>query len=41
MVEQLRASLPQLSVTVAGAVGEDPDVIKAMTDYCVAAYTKT
>jgi sirohydrochlorin cobaltochelatase len=40
MVEQLRASLPQLSVTVAGAVGEDPDVIKAMTDYCVAAYAK-
>jgi sirohydrochlorin cobaltochelatase len=41
MVDELRAALPQLSVTVAGAVGEDPDVIKAMTDYCVAAYAKS
>lgn len=40
MVEQLRAEHPQLAIEVAGAVGEDPDVLKAMTDYCVAAYTK-
>ena len=41
MVEQLRIDHPQLSVSVAGAVGEDPDVLKAMTDYCVAAFSKT
>lgn len=41
MVEQLRAAHPQLAIEVAGAVGEDPGVLKAMTDYCVAAYAKT
>ncbi len=41
MVEQLRAELPQLSIAVAGAVGEDPDVIRAMTDYCERAFTAT
>ncbi len=40
MVAQLHADHPQLSVKVAGAVGEDPEVIKAMTDYCVAAFSK-
>lgn len=40
MVDQLLEDHPQLSIEVAGAVGEDPDVIKAMTDYCVAAYEK-
>ena len=41
MVEQLRADFPQLSVNVAGAVGEDPGVLDAMTDYCVTAFSKT
>jgi sirohydrochlorin cobaltochelatase len=41
IVEQLRADLPQLSITVAGAVGEDPAVLNAMTDYCVGAFTKS
>lgn len=41
MVEQVRAEHPQLSVSVAGAVGEDPDVLNAMTNYCVAAFAKT
>jgi sirohydrochlorin cobaltochelatase len=26
--------------TVAGAVGEDPAVLQAMTDYCVAAFSR-
>ena len=39
MVEELRASHPQLAIDVAGAVGEDPGVLNAMTDYCVASYT--
>jgi hypothetical protein len=29
-----------LAISVAGAVGEDPDVLAAMTDYCVKAYAK-
>ena len=37
MVEQLRMEFPALAIGVAGAVGEDPDVQRAMTDYCVAA----
>ncbi len=41
MVGQLQADHPQLAIEVAGAVGEDPDVLKAMSDYCVAAYAKT
>jgi sirohydrochlorin cobaltochelatase len=40
MVDQLQQDHPQLTIEVAGAVGEDPDVIRAMTDYCVAAYEK-
>ena len=41
MVEQLRTDHPQLAISVAGAVGEDPAVLQAMTDYCVAAFSKT
>ena len=41
IVGQLQTDHPQLAIEVAGAVGEDPDVIKAMTDYCVAAYART
>ena len=37
MVEQLRLVHPGVAINVVGAVGEDPDVLKAMTDYCVAA----
>ncbi len=40
MVEQLQAEHPALSVRVAGAVGEDPGVQQAMTDYCVQAFLK-
>ncbi len=40
MVEQLRAEHPQLQVDVAGAVGEDPGVLAAMTDYCVGAFAR-
>ena len=40
LVDQLRADHPQLAISVAGAVGEDPDVLDAMTDYCVKAYAK-
>lgn len=40
MVEQLRTELPQLEVSVAGAVGEDPGVLAAMTDYCAGAFTR-
>ncbi|MDB5909157.1 MAG: cobalamin biosynthesis protein CbiX [Massilia sp.] len=36
LVEQLRLDHPGLAVKVAGAVGEDPAVLAAMTDYCVA-----
>ncbi|MFZ3289670.1 MAG: CbiX/SirB N-terminal domain-containing protein, partial [Telluria sp.] len=37
MVGQLEAEHPTVAIEVAGAVGEDPGVIAAMTDYCVAA----
>jgi sirohydrochlorin cobaltochelatase len=37
LVDQLRLDHPGLSVKVAGAVGEDPAVLNAMTDYCVSA----
>jgi len=37
MVEQLQRDYPQLAIEVAGAVGEDLNVQRAMTDYCVAA----
>ena len=35
LADELRAAHPLLRLTVAGAVGEDPGVLAAMTDYCV------
>jgi sirohydrochlorin cobaltochelatase len=35
LVTQLQVDHPGTSVTVAGAVGEDPGVLAAMTAYCV------
>jgi len=35
LAEGLRAKHPGLRVDVVGAVGEDPGVLAAMTDYCV------
>lgn len=35
MVDQLRSDHPQVTFTVVGAAGEDPAVLKALTDYCV------
>ena len=37
LADGLRAAHPALRLTVAGAVGEDPGVLAAMTDYCVGA----
>jgi sirohydrochlorin cobaltochelatase len=37
LVEQLRLDHPGVAIEVAGAVGEDPTVLQAITDYCVAA----
>jgi sirohydrochlorin cobaltochelatase len=37
MIEEIARDYPAVSIKVAGAVGEDPDVQRAMTDYCVAA----
>lgn len=37
LAEGLRAAHPQLRLNVAGAVGEDPDVLAAMSDYCMKA----
>jgi sirohydrochlorin cobaltochelatase len=37
LVDQLRIDHPGVAVKVAGAVGEDPAVLDAMTDYCVSA----
>lgn len=37
MVDELRLIHPKVTIKVAGAVGEDPGVLKAMTDYCVTA----
>jgi sirohydrochlorin cobaltochelatase len=36
MVEQLRAAHPGVTLAVAEAAGEDPGVLRALTDYCVA-----
>ena len=38
MVEQLHRDHPDLAITVAGAVGEDPGVLAAMRDYCVSTF---
>ncbi|QNB01398.1 cobalamin biosynthesis protein CbiX [Massilia sp. Se16.2.3] len=35
LAEGLRTAHPGLRLSVAGAVGEDPGVLAAMTDYCV------
>jgi sirohydrochlorin cobaltochelatase len=37
IADQLRAAHPDLRLTVAGAVGEDPGVQAAMAAYCVSA----
>lgn len=37
LVAQLKAEHPGVEIAVAGAVGEDPGVLAAITDYCVAA----
>jgi len=37
MLDELLTAYPQLSIRVAGTVGEAPDVLRAMTDYCVSA----
>lgn len=37
LTEGLRTAHPQLQLTIAGAVGEDPDVLAAMSDYCLRA----
>ena len=37
LADQLRDAHPQLRLTVAGAVGEDPNVLAAMRDYCLKA----
>lgn len=35
MADALRAELPQLTLDVVGAAGEDPAVLQALADYCV------
>lgn len=35
LADGIRAAHPGLRLTVAGAIGEDPQVQAAMTDYCV------
>jgi sirohydrochlorin cobaltochelatase len=37
MVDELRIVHAGVTITVTGAVGEDPDVLRAMTDFCVKA----
>jgi sirohydrochlorin cobaltochelatase len=39
LVDQLRIDHPGMAIKVAGAVGEDPAVLAAMTDYCVGSLT--
>lgn len=36
LCETIRAAHPALHLNVVGAIGEDPGVQRAMTDYCVA-----
>jgi sirohydrochlorin cobaltochelatase len=38
LLDELRAAHPRLRLHAAGAIGEDPGVQKAMTDYCVQAF---
>jgi sirohydrochlorin cobaltochelatase len=35
MVEQLRQDHPEMTLKVAGAVGEDPEVLNAVAKYCI------
>ena len=35
LLDELRAAHPGVTIRSVGAVGEDPDVLRAMTDYCV------
>lgn len=35
LAEEIRAAHPGLRLQVAGAIGEDPQVQAAMTDYCI------
>jgi sirohydrochlorin cobaltochelatase len=37
LLDELRATHPGLTVRAVDAVGEDPDVLRAMTEYCVKA----
>ena len=37
LAQELRAAYPALTLNVVGAVGEDPGVLAAMTEYCVSA----
>jgi sirohydrochlorin cobaltochelatase len=39
LADELRTTYPGLRLSVAGAVGEDPGVLAAMTDYCVRSLT--
>ncbi|MBY0241781.1 MAG: CbiX/SirB N-terminal domain-containing protein [Burkholderiaceae bacterium] len=41
MVEELKVKYPALRITVATAVGESPEVLNAMADYCAAALAPT
>ena len=38
LADALRAAHPQLRLHIAGAIGEDPGVQKAMADYCIQAF---
>jgi sirohydrochlorin cobaltochelatase len=40
IVEQLRQAHPELNLKVAGAVGEDPDVLNAIAMYCIQSLTR-
>jgi sirohydrochlorin cobaltochelatase len=35
ILDEMRLAHPALTIRVVGAVGEDPAVLQAMTDYCV------
>jgi sirohydrochlorin cobaltochelatase len=37
LLDEMRAAHPGVTIRAAGAVGEDPAVLRAMTDYCVSA----
>jgi sirohydrochlorin cobaltochelatase len=40
LVDQLKIDHPGMAVNVAGAVGEDPAVLDAMTEYCIRALAR-